>query len=51
MAVCTSCGRETDQYSFLSCPSKDCAGKITRCASCRENENKYVCPSCGFTGP
>ncbi|MFH0713761.1 MAG: RNA-binding protein [Candidatus Micrarchaeota archaeon] len=51
MVVCSSCGRETDKYAVLNCPSKECKGKITRCASCRSNENGYKCLSCGYTGP
>ncbi|MFQ5405630.1 MAG: zinc finger domain-containing protein [Candidatus Micrarchaeia archaeon] len=50
METCVTCGRATDDYVEYKCPS--CGkGKITRCKTCRQNENKYVCPDCGFNGP
>jgi len=53
MVVCSSCGREIPpkvKYVKFTCPS---CGKETlyRCPKCRQASNKYVCPSCGFTGP
>ncbi len=50
MKKCSTCGRGTDDYVEFSCPH--CGkGKIVRCGSCRENDNKYACQECGFKGP
>ncbi|MFH0922653.1 MAG: zinc finger domain-containing protein [Candidatus Micrarchaeota archaeon] len=49
MKTCVSCGREVIAGVEFPCPS--CGKKLTRCASCRENRNKYVCLECKFTGP
>lgn len=52
MPACGSCGRNDFNFVEFACPSLSCTdGKVIRCKTCRENENKYTCPSCGFTGP
>ncbi|MEW5955353.1 MAG: zinc finger domain-containing protein [Candidatus Micrarchaeota archaeon] len=51
MVACGTCGREVQKYVKFKCPGQDCDAKIIRCSVCRENENPYVCPKCGFKGP
>jgi predicted RNA-binding Zn-ribbon protein involved in translation (DUF1610 family) len=52
MHVCTSCGRSSYDYVEFACPGAGDSGtKLVRCAKCRDTENSYVCPTCGFHGP
>jgi len=48
--VCTSCGKNTNDYTEFKCPR---CGKTTiiRCRECRENFHTYKCSECGFEGP
>lgn len=50
---CVSCGKNVDaeqNWVEFDCPA---CGKehITRCRKCKEMENTYECPKCGFMGP
>jgi Zn-ribbon RNA-binding protein len=53
MDQCTSCKINvankagTVKFKCPSCQKFD----IVRCENCRKTVAKYVCPSCGFTGP
>ncbi|MGC8850774.1 MAG: hypothetical protein ACP5O3_00905 [Candidatus Micrarchaeia archaeon] len=49
MAFCSSCGRETSDYTKFPCPNASCNEVVVRCKPCRENEVSYEC--CGFKGP
>lgn len=47
---CSSCGRQTKNYSSFTCPN--CGGSpVIRCQHCRETLNKYTCGKCGNVGP
>ncbi|MFH1285213.1 MAG: zinc finger domain-containing protein [Candidatus Micrarchaeota archaeon] len=47
---CTSCGKQTKEYSAFPCPS--CGEEtIVRCKHCREIINPYKCKRCGYAGP
>jgi predicted RNA-binding Zn-ribbon protein involved in translation (DUF1610 family) len=47
---CSSCGRQTKDYTAFKCPN--CGeSEIIRCQHCREILNEYVCSKCGLRGP
>ncbi|MBS3171502.1 RNA-binding protein [Candidatus Woesearchaeota archaeon] len=51
--VCTSCKTNIANLKGsveFSCPNCN-KSKIVRCFKCRELGSKYVCLSCGFSGP
>jgi len=50
--ICSSCGIRLigEGIAFFPCPW--CGEvEIGRCANCRDQSVKYVCPKCGFQGP
>jgi len=50
MAVCISCGVDSDKVVKFHCPN---CGEvlIVRCSRCRRTAEPYKCPKCGFVGP
>ncbi|MBI2145930.1 RNA-binding protein [Candidatus Woesearchaeota archaeon] len=51
--TCNSCKKKTvnDRGTVtFKCP-KCSQYEIVRCAGCRSNAVKYLCPSCNFSGP
>ncbi|HLC86482.1 MAG TPA: zinc finger domain-containing protein [Candidatus Nanoarchaeia archaeon] len=51
--TCNSCNtRVTNMHGAVKFKCPKCAEtEIIRCAHCRNIVAKYVCPSCGNTGP
>ena len=51
--ICNSCKKKVTNLkgtTHFKCPNclKD---EIIRCGHCRKIASRYVCPSCGFSGP
>ena len=48
MKSCTSCRKQTKEYTKFKCP--ECGEEIFRCRKCKEMAIEYKC-KCGFSGP
>ncbi|MDR0438917.1 MAG: zinc finger domain-containing protein [Methanocalculaceae archaeon] len=48
---CTSCNAPLTERGATEFKCPDCGEIIYRCAYCRKQSIKYICPKCGFQGP